>query len=594
MSAPGKCVWSWIALAAMVTCGLCHAQSDGVPESPPSPDAQLLSSTEALRTTDRPRFLAQLEELQRRAPSMTAGERWRLRYLDAWEASFEGRYAVADPLFHDIIERSADVTLVTKAQAVLMDDLAANKHYQEAFELANRLVLGLQNVQDRHARFIAMQFLSQLLRSAGQYDLAAQYAREMDRERPAEESSCKPITVLLSVLYEQRALNSASPDLHQGIAACESANEPIFSNAIWLVLGSLYIDENRPREAIALLKRIAPEIRASRYYSHMLAAQVELAQAYEKIKDDDRAKQAALAAIAMSEPDDLSESLRDAYDVLYRIEKRRGNAGAALAYYERYVAQDKGRLDDISARTLAYQVAQQHSLVDKLQTERLSKQNSILKLQQALDAKAVEASRLYITLLAITLAAIVLWLFRTTRSQRRFKRMATRDGLTGIHNHQHFMGECDKRLRALEKRSAHGCLVWIDLDHFKQINDTHGHATGDAALRHSVAICQRQLRPGDLLGRLGGEEFGILLGDCPREQAIAIADRIRLAIEASPMVLDGSVVSISASIGVASTATSGHDLQPLCRDADAALYRAKRAGRNRVVADADDRDAVCA
>jgi diguanylate cyclase (GGDEF)-like protein len=230
----------------------------------------------------------------------------------------------------------------------------------------------------------------------------------------------------------------------------------------------------------------------------------------------------------------------------------------------------------------------------ELETDALRKQNSILKLQQALDAKAVETSRLYIALLLIGLTGIALWLFRTTRSQLRFKRMATRDGLTGIHNHQHFMSECERRLRTMEKRPGHACLIWIDLDHFKQINDTHGHATGDAALRHSVTICQQQLRPGDLIGRLGGEEFGILLADCPREQAIAIADRIRLTIESHPMALDGAVVAISASIGVASTATSGHELQRLCRDADAALYRAKRAGRNRVVADADDRDAVCA
>ena len=172
--------------------------------------------------------------------------------------------------------------------------------------------------------------------------------------------------------------------------------------------------------------------------------------------------------------------------------------------------------------------------------------------------------------------------------------MATRDGLTGVHNHQHFMRECELRLQALKKRPVHACLVWIDLDHFKQINDTHGHAIGDAALRHSVAICQHQLRPGDLLGRLGGEEFGILLGDCPREQAIAIADRIRLAIESHPMVVDDAVVSISASIGVASTTSSGHELQTLCRDADAALYRAKRAGRNRVVADVTDGGLVTA
>jgi diguanylate cyclase (GGDEF)-like protein len=96
------------------------------------------------------------------------------------------------------------------------------------------------------------------------------------------------------------------------------------------------------------------------------------------------------------------------------------------------------------------------------------------------------------------------------------------------------------------------------------------------------------LRPGDLFGRLGGEEFGVLLTDCGRDQALAIADRIRLTIVANPLAIDGEIVTISASVGVSFTINAGHDLQQLCREADAALYRAKRSGRNRVMADTED------
>jgi diguanylate cyclase (GGDEF)-like protein len=145
-------------------------------------------------------------------------------------------------------------------------------------------------------------------------------------------------------------------------------------------------------------------------------------------------------------------------------------------------------------------------------------------------------------------------------------------------------------LRTLERKAGSACLISIDLDHFKQINDTHGHATGDVVLKHTVALCKRQLRPTDLFGRLGGEEFGILLPDCTREQGLAIADRIRAAIEATPVDGDGFVVAFSASIGLASTDTSGYGLAELRREADAALYRAKRSGRNRVFAGNTDRD----
>jgi diguanylate cyclase (GGDEF)-like protein len=114
---------------------------------------------------------------------------------------------------------------------------------------------------------------------------------------------------------------------------------------------------------------------------------------------------------------------------------------------------------------------------------------------------------------------------------------------------------------------------------------------GDAALKHAVAICKGQLRKADLLGRLGGEEFGMLLMDTPRLQGSVVAERIRLALSGSPLLMDGVVISFSASIGLACTDTTGYDLQRLCRAADAALYRAKRSGRNRVAIEGDADDA---
>ena len=154
-------------------------------------------------------------------------------------------------------------------------------------------------------------------------------------------------------------------------------------------------------------------------------------------------------------------------------------------------------LNDVAARALAYQVVQQQVATRKLETEQLASKTAFFKLQQALDAKAAETDRLYITLLVILLVAIVLWLFRLKRSQLGFMRLSRHDGLTGILNHQHFISETDRALRRLEKERTPACLISIDLDHFKQVNDTHGHAMGDAALKHAVAICHQHLRPGD-------------------------------------------------------------------------------------------------
>ncbi len=578
-------IWTWPLGVAMAWCALAQPAHADTSLSDP---AEFLRQTESLRTKDHPRFVQMLAQIHQEAPHLSTHEQWHLRYLDAWEAMFQGEYAKSEKQFHDIIDHSGDQALAIKSGAMLLNNLGNNRRYEEAFELANRLTTDLPGIRDPEARFILLGDLSQMLDLAGQTDLAIQYARMADDALPPGTTHCRPLFFQVAALFNGKRLTSSSPELQEAIDSCVAAQQPVIANSTQLVLGSLYLEENQPRKAMELLDRIESSVRRNHYHPHLLSITVERAQAYAKLGNDNEARKAALAAIALADPNDISEWLRDAYEVLYRIEEKHGNAASALAYYERYVAQDKGYLNDISARTLTYQLAQQKMRVQQIETENLSKQNNILRLQQALSTKAVETGRLYIALLMIVLLSVFFWLFRTKRSQLRFKKLSRLDGLTRIFNHQHFVSEADRALRLVEKKAGNACLVSIDLDHFKQVNDTHGHVMGDAVLRHTVAICRRHLRPNDLFGRLGGEEFGILLLDCTRTQGMAIADCIRVAIEVSPVEQDGVAVSFSASVGLASTDTSGYGLQRLWKEADAALYRAKRTGRNRVIADTED------
>jgi len=570
------------ALAAAATCLLGHPVHAAVP------DTSRIDQVEALRTKDHPRFVQMLQQLHRQADSLSAAERWQLRYLDAWQAAYDGDYATADASLQDIIDHAGDPALVAKASARLMDDFSINRRYQAAFMLAHRLVLDLPHIRDKLARFIVLANLSQVFGAAGQYELALDYARQMEDSPPAGESLCASRSMQVTALFNSQKLTSTSPLLPQAADTCTAAGQPVFAETMWLVLANLHLDEGQPGKAADLLQRIAPGITANQYHPHMESAGVMLGRAYWQLGDARKAHDYAAAAVATASPDEVNETLRDGYEVLYRVAKQRGDAATALAYYEHYAAQDKGHLDDVGARALAYQMVQQRVLAEKLRTAELGRQNDALRMQQSLDNRRVETGRLYIALLLLTLVFIVLWLFRLKRSQLRFKWMARRDSLTGILNHQHFISDAERLLSTLQRKPGDACLVSIDLDHFKQVNDTHGHAMGDAVLKHAVAICQQHLRPGDLFGRLGGEEFGILLHDCPHDQGVAIANRIRIAIAAAPLDNGDATVAVSASVGLASTDNSGYQLLRLCMEADAALYRAKRAGRNRVHADHED------
>lgn len=577
-------------LAVLLVCLPVIGHADTAISDPTS----YIQQTEDLRTKNHPLFLTRLEEIHKVSSTLTEQQKWQLHYLDAWEALFEGDVAKSRQYFKEVISKSGDPNLSAKASALLLTSYGMTREYEKAFVLANELTSQLPGITDVPARLQVLTNLSQTFNLAGQTDLALKYAQMMAEATPPGASLCYPMTDRVFALSNAGKIGSDSPDFRQAVDACTAAGQPIITNSLWLDQGEHLLKEDKAAEDLVLLNRIQASLERNHFQSHMLSALVQRARAYERLGQDEKARKAALAAISLQEGDSPNEWLRYAYLVLYHVTKKQGDTSAALGYYERYVTQTQGYLNDVSARTLAFQLAKQQVLAKKLETEELSKQNAILKLQQQLDAKAVETGRLYIVLLLIGLTGIVLWLLRLKHSQLRFKRMATRDGLTGIFNHQHFINESERQLRHLERKSGQASLLWMDLDHFKQINDTHGHAAGDAVLRHIVKVCNGHLRPGDLFGRLGGEEFGILLLDCERDHAIAIADRIRLAIEGDPLEHEGMMLKVSASVGVASTCNAGHALQRLCRRADAALYRAKRDGRNRVIADAGEGTSVFA
>jgi len=558
--------------------------------SPVEPFRARIAQADTIRTSDHLRFVDMMAEFHRDAATMTAGEKWYLRFLDGWEANYEGRFPEAEAILRDVMTHGDDDGLATRATAMLMNNLTDQGKYAEAYAMATRAADTLPDVTDPVARFVLVANLSQMMTFAGEPELGLKYADMMLQATPTGQSPCQAMAQKVVALEGARLLTSQSPELMKAINFCDEDRQPIFANAVALILVDRLVDEQRFTDALALIRRVTPAVEASQYFAHIIDLKSALARIYEKMGNDAEARKAASEVVALAHPGDVNEALRSAYRVLYAIEKARGHRSLALDYYERYVIQDQGYLRDANVRNAAYEAASQHFRAEKLETEGLSKENRILRLQQALDAKAVETSRLYIVVMFLILLSIIFWMVRIKRSQLRFKWLSACDGLTGIFNHQHFMGESARILQVLEKRSGDGCLVFLDLDHFKQVNDTHGHALGDAVLKHAVAICKGQLRNADLLGRLGGEEFGMLLMDTPRLQGSVVAERIRLALSASTLVVDDLVISVTASIGLASTDSIGYDLQRLCRASDAALYQAKHMGRNRVVIDGDEGD----
>ncbi len=188
----------------------------------------------------------------------------------------------------------------------------------------------------------------------------------------------------------------------------------------------------------------------------------------------------------------------------------------------------------------------------------------------------------YMALLFHTYQARSISYFQRMRAlNTRLKALAHHDGLTGLLNARAYTEAGARTLHAAQRRGAPCAVLFIDLDHFKQVNDRHGHAAGDQVLVAVARCLQEQLRRSDLCGRLGGEEFSALLPDTPLSAATRVAEQLRQAIAATPIDTAAGPLQVTASIGVA-PAGPDTDLPRLLDQADQAMYRAKAAGRNRV------------
>lgn len=166
-------------------------------------------------------------------------------------------------------------------------------------------------------------------------------------------------------------------------------------------------------------------------------------------------------------------------------------------------------------------------------------------------------------------------------ADRSLLRMATIDSLTGLANRTAFMERAEDRLKLCRRTGQPAAAVMMDVDHFKAINDTFGHAAGDAVLAGLGRVLAEHLRDVDVCGRLGGEEFAFLLPGTSAEAALHVAERLRHAVADMSVFVDGRRIAVTASFGIADCG-SAESLEPALSQADDRLYAAKADGRNRV------------
>ena len=412
----------------------------------------------------------------------------------------------------------------------------------------------------------------------GEFNLGLSHSNEVIALDANEISLCKAKTIFNEAQFE---LNKDISNIEETIKLCNKNNERIWSNLNRTYLASSLLNSNQYQEIIDLLSAHLSEVEATGYQLLMSEYYRFLAQSFLNLGDKTNAYTFAKRIIDLNFKKTPYKPVVTAYYVLHRVEKARNNLDKSIDYLENYHKFDKININESKAKTLAIQTVKHKVEAKNSQIELLNKKNETLNLEKDLSTKDAQNKRLMILLLAIVIAFISMWAYRTKKTHIKLRQLAEFDSLTGIHNRRHFTKLCETSLKQNKINGHAVSFILFDLDKFKSINDTYGHPAGDWALKNVSTPVLDVIRKMDLFGRMGGEEFAILLPGCELEQAREIAEDIRQGLMQLNTKDSGYEFTVTASFGVTVSRISGYDFDALMKHSDLALYESKHSGRNK-------------
>jgi diguanylate cyclase (GGDEF)-like protein len=455
--------------------------------------------------------------------------------------------------------------------------------WQEALVIADRLALGWRQAELRSA--LAYSYFQ-----AGQLDAARRLNDEalalaaLADDNMAQAGAWNTQGILLDALGdaegERRSFQSA-------IEHARRANAKERESLYMANLADFFLKRGEYATALQLSQQALPLVRELNSLSGQTVALANMGLAYISLRQFDTGRRYLAEAIAIDERRGSSTGVAQTLEEMGKYLEKAGDARGALDAYQRF----RRLSDEINQRDQQKAIVEMQERFDNERRTReleLLHRDNQLKTEQLHRRELLQRAWVLLAAIGLLSAALIALLARRVRganralatSNEQLKVVSECDPLTGLANRRHFHG----LLRGHDERFA-GSVFLIDIDHFKRINDAHGHAVGDAVLVEVAERLSRMLRAPDLLVRWGGEEFLVVVRSLAAQQVEALAQRLLDAIAGAPVVCDECAVPVSASIGFATFPIEPHALEVSWDAAidlvDTAMYLAKAHGRNR-------------
>jgi len=542
--------------------------------------AKLFSKAEQVKLHNPNEFSAILTEIKNQ--KLSRNESIHLIYLEGFHAQFIGNHDLAFKKYQEALSANGSIEIRYKTIIALANLMSVKRNLSDAFNYMFQAMSLLPQISDPQLRSMVKIQELYAYRGLEFFDDVLAISLQLIAENVEGRPLC------IAWFYHDLSIQQLKPStlqldkVNEHINYCERINEPLLSLFGYTIVAQHFLDNNDFHSANETINKHLASVEKfnfthllGRYYFIQASALVGLNKPNEAILVLEK-------LFAVSKQLESSAPLADGYKLRSELAENENNLKEALEYHKKYLKNELLYKNSLSAQQTAFHLAKGELHSKNQQIDLLEKDNELLGLQQELAISTSQRNQLLIFVLIVCLLITSFFAVKTLRSKTKYRLLAENDNLTGISNRYHFTDKVRTTLEQSSKTAQIDSFIIFDLDLFKQINDLHGHLTGDWVLQAVVEHSRQFVRNLDVFGRIGGEEFAIYLPACTAEKAALLAEILRDAISQIDCSGSGHPIRVTASFGVTSTDRSGYQLKHLFRDADQALYYSKEHGRNQV------------
>lgn len=531
-------------------------------------------------------YVEKVEQLNRSKHALSKADLEVLHFYLGRAYLAKGDYEQAELSFKAVLQTEVDIALRYRATSSLVNLYQHSGNFYQAFSYAFQLTDTKFNGLSPDEAASGFLVMALALMDSGLYDEAKNTLLKIKDTELSARLRCSALYLTSQIAYKGRIFVKPLEQIKAENQQCAAQKQTLYALLTDSAVSLVYLNQGDVEQALQLLQEKNAQVVQLGYENLTVGWQAVLVNILASKKDLSLLETEARKLEPLTQTKAIENSLEVAllaYQGLAASYKLLGDQPKAMHYLELYQQTYQKANNRQMTAALAYYAALMQAAERKQEISQLNQQTRQLQLENELAKAESTNSRLYLLFAVTLLLLLVTILFRTHRSGIKLKERVTFDKLTKVFSRDHFEDVLATSLVGAQSQQQKLGFVLFDLDHFKQVNDSYGHQAGDWVLQQAANAAKQCLRKSDAIGRIGGEEFAILLQDCDLEMSRALAESVRLAIADIDTSATGHKFAVSASFGVSTAQDYGYSARKLFSVADEALYQAKQQGRNRVM-----------